>query len=101
MARYRLSNVADQKIEAIYEYSLLNFGEARADAYFLALHDLFDLLGANPLMGREELKLGDQVRRFFHLSHIVFYRPTPDGVLILDLMGVRQRPPGVSGKDDQ
>lgn len=91
MARYRLSRIADQKIESIYEYSILRFGEAQADSYFLGLHDLFDLLAGNPLMGQEEPDLGDGIRRFLYEAHIIFYRPMSDGVLILDLKGVRQR----------
>jgi len=91
MARYRLSGVADHKIESIYEYSTLRFGETQADSYFLGLHDLFGLLAKNPLMGQEEPDLGDGIRRFMYEAHIVFYRPMSDGVLILDLKGVRQR----------
>lgn len=91
MARYRLSRIADQKIDSIYEYSILRFGEAQADSYFLGLHDLFELLANNPLMGQEEPDLGDGIRRFLYEAHIVFYRPISDGVLILDLKGVRQR----------
>ncbi|MCB1448449.1 MAG: type II toxin-antitoxin system RelE/ParE family toxin [Rhizobiaceae bacterium] len=98
MARYRLSNTADRKIAAIYEYSFLTFGETRADAYFLGMHDLFGLLAANPLMGREEAELGEGVRRFPDEAHLVFYRPLTDGVLILDLFGVRQKPRSFSGK---
>lgn len=79
MARYRLSNVADRKIESIYEYPLLNFGEAQADAYFLGLHDLFELLADNPAMGRKEPELGDDIRRFPFEAHIVFYRSLSDG----------------------
>lgn len=101
MARYSLSNVADEKIESIYEYSLLNFGEAQADAYFLGLHELFELLADNPVMGRKEPELGDDVRRFLYEAHIVFYRPLSDGILILDLRGVRQRPRDELGRDEQ
>jgi toxin ParE1/3/4 len=101
VARYRLSNVADQKIESIYEYSLLNFGEPQAEAYFLGLHDLFELLADNPMIGRKEPELGDNIRRFPYEAHIVFYRPLADGILILDLRGVRQRPRDVSGRDDR
>ena len=95
MARYRLTGVADQKIESIYEYSVLRFGEAQADVYFLGLHDLFEMLANNPLMGQEETDLGEGLRRFFYGAHIVFYRPVSDGVLILDIKGVRQRPGSV------
>jgi plasmid stabilization system protein ParE len=56
----------------------------------MGLHDLFDLLAKNPLMGQEEPDLGDGIRRFLYEAHIVFYRPVSDGVLIIDLKGVRQ-----------
>lgn len=98
MARYRLTGVADEKVDSIYEYSILHFGEAQADTYFLGLHDMFDLLAENPLIGREEPELGDGVRRFLYRSHIVFYRLVPDGVLIIDLKGVRQRTSGPSDR---
>lgn len=101
MARYRLSGVADEKIESIYEYSVRHFGEAQADRYFLGLHDLFELLAGNPLMGQEEPELGDGIRRFLYEAHIVFYRPASDGVLVLDLKGVRQRPPDFSARADR
>lgn len=92
MARYRLSNTADKKIASIYEYSVLNFGETQADEYFLGLHDLFELLATNPLLGREEPDLGADIRRFLYQAHLVFYRPFSEGVLILDIRGARQRP---------
>jgi plasmid stabilization system protein ParE len=56
----------------------------------MGLYDLFDLLAKNPLMGQEEPDLGDGIRRFLYEAHIVFYRPVSDGVLIIDLKGVRQ-----------
>jgi toxin ParE1/3/4 len=99
MARYRLTSVADQKIESIYEYSILHFGETQADSYFLGLHDLFGLLASNPQMGQEEPDLGDGIRRFLYEAHIVFYRPVTDGVLIVDLKGVRQQSPSTPGRN--
>jgi plasmid stabilization system protein ParE len=56
----------------------------------MGLYDLFDLLAKNPLMGQEEPDLGDGIRRFLYEAPIVFYRPVSDGVLIIDLKGVRQ-----------
>jgi toxin ParE1/3/4 len=94
MARYRLTGIADQKIESIYEYSIIHFGEAQADSYFLGLHDLFDLLADNPLMGQDEPGLGGGIGRFLYQPHIVFYRIVPGGILIVDLKSVRQRTPG-------
>ncbi|WP_081606788.1 type II toxin-antitoxin system RelE/ParE family toxin [Asticcacaulis benevestitus] len=70
------------KLERIYEYSLLKFGAQQADAYYKALHETFDLLAAMPLMGREFRGR----RRHEHAEHIIFYRPTRDGILIVQLL---------------
>lgn len=90
MASYRLTKTADNKIAVIYEYSLQHFGEAQADAYFLAMHGAFNLLAEQPDLGRPSAELGDGVRRFLYRSHILFYRSISYGILMLDIFGVRQ-----------
>ena len=60
---------------------------------------LFGLLASNPQMGQEEPDLGDGIRRFLYEAHIVFYRPVTDGVLIVDLKGVRQQSPSTPGRN--
>ena len=92
MARYRLSNRADEKISEIYEYSLLQFGEAQADKYFTGLHDLLNNLAENPLLGRLDNTFGSDVRRFVYERHVVFYKLVPDGIFVLAVYGVRQEP---------
>jgi len=99
MAGYRLSNAADKKIASIYEYSVLKFGETQADAYFLGLHELFDLLASNPSMGREEPDVGDGIRRFLYKAHLIFYRSVADGIFVLDILGVRQKPLADTSED--
>jgi toxin ParE1/3/4 len=69
-----------------------NFGEAQPDAYFVGMHDLFDLLAATPLIGHEAAELGEGIRRFLYEAHIVSYRSISDGILVLDIVGVRQKP---------
>jgi toxin ParE1/3/4 len=90
MAHYRLSQLADEKIAAIYEYSVLHFGESQADEYFLGLHALFDVLAERSFLGRRSDELGEGLRRFVYKVHVIFYRPVSDGILVVDLFGVRQ-----------
>ncbi|AXG69607.1 ParE toxin of type II toxin-antitoxin system, parDE [Kordia sp. SMS9] len=52
MVTYKLSNDASQKLEEIYEYSLLNFGADKADEYYLSLHKVFELLSDQPSLGK-------------------------------------------------
>jgi toxin ParE1/3/4 len=92
MARYRLSAHADDKISAIYKYSLLNFGEDQADLYFTGLHRLLGTLAETPLLGRSDESHGNGLRRFVYERHVIFYKVVPGGILVLDVFGVRQVP---------
>lgn len=92
MAGYRLSRAADASIAQIYEYSLLNFGEAVADAYFRGMHDILLRLVKFPRLGRECQEAGDDCRRLEYKSHVVFYVVDDDGILVLDILGSAQDP---------
>ena len=81
MAVYKLAKAADSKLERIYEYSLLNFGLRKADAYYKELQDIFEMLAAMPGIGREFRGR----RRHEHAEHVIFYRQKPDGILIVQI----------------
>ena len=46
----------------------------------------FQLLSQNPNMGRKAPKLGEQVHRHEHGSHVVLYEPDEEGILILAIV---------------
>ena len=52
MAVYKLSGKANADVDAIYEYTIVNFGIEQARAYLLGLGDCFKALAENPLRGR-------------------------------------------------
>ncbi|GAK83006.1 ParE toxin protein [Vibrio ponticus] len=54
---YKLSNLAAEDFEHIFEYTLLNFGIEQADAYTDSMHNVLLTLAEQPLMGYECLKL--------------------------------------------
>jgi toxin ParE1/3/4 len=58
MAEYELSNKADDDLNEIYLFSRQRFGEAKADAYLLALEERFSVLASQPRLGRQI----DQIR---------------------------------------
>lgn len=86
MAGYRLTRRADRKLEAIYTYTLENFGEAQADSYFVTLEETFGLLAERPHLGRRF----HEYRRFEHGAHVIFYRQRRGGVLIVDIFHRRE-----------
>lgn len=82
MAVYKLTKDVEISIAKIYEYSLLNFGEVQADQYYTSLHQIFDLLAEQPLIGRQF----HSYRRHEHQSHSIFYKITDNGILIVHLL---------------
>ena len=86
MGRYKLSNEAKTTLEKIYQYSLENFGEKKADQYFLSLHSTFKLLANNPKIGR----VFYAYRRHEHAQHICFYKETGYGILVLHILHVKE-----------
>ena len=51
MVVYRLSRRADDDLDAIYEYTTVNFGSEQARSYLIGLHDRFEELAALPALG--------------------------------------------------
>lgn len=92
MASYRLTNRAETRLAAIYEFSILNWGLPKAREYLAGLHHAFGLLAENPRMGRDMSDLRPRLRRHVHASHVIYYRADRSGALILDILGERQDP---------
>jgi len=86
MAVYKLSEDASKKLSSIYEYSLLNFGEEKADEYYLSLHNAFELLADQPNLGRKF----HEYHRHEHGYHVFFYKITDYGILILHVLHQRE-----------
>lgn len=86
MVAYKLSEIADQKITEIYEFSILNFGEKQADKYYFSLHNTLKLLAEQPELGRVYYDF----RRHEHEKHVIFYTIKPFGVFVIDILHERE-----------
>lgn len=82
MASYKLSNDASKTIGKIYEYSILNFGEKKADEYYTSLHEAFGLLAEQPKLGREFY----DYHRHEHGEHVFFYKITDYGIKVIHIL---------------
>ncbi len=92
MTAYRLTRQADRNLIDIYLYSAERFGIRQADSYANSLQKTFDLLADNPLMGRTADEIRPGLRRHEHASHVIFYRQTNQGLLIVGVIHGRMRP---------
>ncbi|WP_417496276.1 type II toxin-antitoxin system RelE/ParE family toxin [Maricaulis sp.] len=93
MAGYRLTIRAEADVEAIYEYSILNFGLERAGTYFDSLFARFDLLANYPGLGHDYGHILPGLRRFEQARHSIYYKQLDDvDVQVLRILGQRQDP---------
>lgn len=89
MADYSLSRRAAIDLEAIAEFTIDRFGIKQARRYRDELKNCFTNLAENPTMGRRAEQLARGLRRFEHGSHIIFYLPVEDGVLVVRVLHYR------------
>ena len=82
----KTSPEADADFAKIYAFGLEGFGRAQAEAYAIGLLDLFDMLAANPRLGRERSEIAPPVRLIRYRSHHVLYLVRGKDVLILRIV---------------
>lgn len=92
MAAYLLSDKAEADLTNLYAYSITSFGLAVARDYFLGIHEIFELLGSNPMIGVATDYVRPGLQRFPHQSHVIYYRIEPSGVRITRVLHSAQNP---------
>ena len=73
-------------IGGIHEYTTSNFGLSQAQRYLNGMHDRFEDLARQPMLGRAAGCLALNLRRYEYRSHVVFYVPDQQGVLIVRVL---------------
>ncbi len=86
MSDWFLSYDADEDLQDIYLYSVENWGEDQARRHLDELFDLFDHIGRNSEMGRQRPELGEGIRSFPHVSHIVYFMSWQSEIAILRIL---------------
>lgn len=86
MESYRLSEKADSDLADIYEHGILNFGLDQAQLYLSGIHDRFETLAKNPMLGRDAKEFAPNLRRFAYQSHSIFYVPQGQNILIVHVL---------------
>lgn len=92
MEKYQLTNKAEDEIDGIYEYSILNFGLNTAQKYISGLHECFVTLADNQSWGSDYGFIKSGLFRYEYRSHSVYYQNTEYGILIVRILGNKQDP---------
>ncbi|MDE1150047.1 MAG: type II toxin-antitoxin system RelE/ParE family toxin [Azospirillaceae bacterium] len=89
MTEYALSKRADSDLVQIARTSLAQWGPVQAERYIGGLHELFLRLAEFPNLGRNAGDIRSGYLRIESAAHIVFYKQTVDGILIVRVLHER------------
>ena len=73
MGHYKLTRLAEQDIDKIFEYTIRNFGIEQARTYLSGLTGQFESLVENPKLFPERSEFSPLVRVCPYRSHIIIY----------------------------
>lgn len=82
-AEYRLAPSAREDMEAVWLYSLTQWGATQTDRYIDDLTDAFDFLVQNPKAGVVCENIRQGYRRYPVIRHVVYYRMTNYGIEVI------------------
>ena len=85
-AEYRLAPKARQDMEAVWLYSLAQWGERQTQRYIDALTEAFEFLARNPKVGTACDHIRQNYRRYRVVRHVVYYRATGYGIEVMRVL---------------
>lgn len=95
---------ADDDVAAIAEFTVETWGQRQADRYLDMLEARLALVADQPRLGPGRPDLGDDIRAFPAQSHVIYYRPTENGIYVLRVLHYAMDPARQvkeSGQDQQ
>ena len=78
MPGFRFSQLADDDLLNIAQYTLRTWGKLQTDRYLSELEQCFRLLASNPAFD----SVLPRMRRMEKGRHVIFFREEPDGILV-------------------
>lgn len=89
MTEWTLAPQAEEDLLDLYLYGVETFGLEDSNAYVDSLTDCFELLAAQPGMGRSVDAMHRGARRFEHRRHVIYYEKRGPAILILAIVHER------------
>lgn len=89
MGKLHLTNRAVADLSDIADFTIQSFGIEQARFYRDGLNQCFEILAANPQLGRSAAELAPNLKRFEYQSHIVFYISKDASILIVRILHQR------------
>lgn len=89
MGKFHLTNRAVADLSDIADFTIQSFGIEQARFYRDGLNSCFEILAANPQLGRSAAELAPNLKRFEYQSHVVFYKSQDTDILIVRILHQR------------
>ena len=86
---FKLRPKAITDLEKTYKYSVKKWGNNRADKYIRDIETTFETLADNYMLGMDYSHVGKTLRAFAVVSHIIYYKKTTYGVIIIRVLHKR------------
>jgi len=83
---YALRELAHADLEAIWVYTVEQWGAKQAERYIKGLFGSFEELAANPGLGRDRDDVKAGYRSFPQGRHVVFYVIVPAGIEVIGIV---------------
>jgi toxin ParE1/3/4 len=83
---YALRELARVDLEAIWDYTVKQWGVEQAERYLQELFGCFEELAANPRLGRERDDVKAGYRSFPQGRHVVFYVIATAGIEVIGIV---------------
>ena len=87
MAKYKLSNVAQEDLIRIHHYGVKRFGMNQADKYFDSFFEYFELIAQQPFSFESVDFIRTGYRRCVCGSNSIYYKINNDFVEIMAIIG--------------
>jgi toxin ParE1/3/4 len=86
MGKYRLSEAAENDLRVLYRYGVSTFGLTAADQYYDNLIERLQDISDQPQLYQAVDAIRPGYRRSVFGVHSLYYRETPEGVLIVRIL---------------
>lgn len=93
MASYALTDEAQRDLTEIRQFTLEKWGRTQSRDYLSRLRHTLQNLADMPMMGKNrEDELGPGTYSFPYVSHMVYYEPSSQGIIVLAILHQSQVP---------
>jgi toxin ParE1/3/4 len=83
---FQLSANSKRDLEAIYKYTMQNFGIDQANFYVTSFDKTFENLTINPHRGRKQDEIKRGLLSILHKQHVIFYRIKREQIWVVRIL---------------